>query len=87
MQRSNFSSCAALNRSRELPSHFLYTFGRRRKQLVEQWKFQMRCRHVSDCPEYSCLLKAGAALFNVYRMVRNVLEGGSEEGGIERKGL
>jgi hypothetical protein len=87
MQRSNFSACAALNRSRELPSHGLYTSGRRRKQLVEQWKFQMRCRHVSDCPEYSCLLKAGAALFNVYRMVRNVLEGGSEEGGIERKGL
>jgi hypothetical protein len=25
MQRSNFSSCAALNRSRELPPHFLAT--------------------------------------------------------------
>jgi hypothetical protein len=26
MQRSNFSSCAALNRSRELPPHFLATY-------------------------------------------------------------
>ena len=33
------------------------------------------------------MLKAGAVLFPMHRMVRKVLEGGSEEGGIEGNGL
>src|SRR6266567_7376830 len=45
-----------------------------------------RCR-VSSCLEYSCLLKAGVVLFPMHQMVRKVLEGGSEERGIEGKGL
>src|SRR6266851_7963087 len=44
-------------------------------------------RRVSDCLEYSRLVKAGAVLFNVHRMGRNVLESFLEEGGIEGKGL
>src|SRR5260370_42608348 len=44
-------------------------------------------RRVSDCLEYSRLVKAGAVLFNVHRMGRNVLECFLEEGGLEGKGL
>src|SRR5258708_950371 len=44
-------------------------------------------RRVSDCLEYSRLVKAGAVLFNGHRVGRNVRESFLEEGGIEGKGL